>query len=112
MVQLQQVVRIFVGDLGSHGNVCRTRERSPSQLNDAVQDNIERLGGRMAAFFAEQKDPETDGYGRGSKFIPHFLGIDEKLDEFRSNELDVVRTVHDYIGGFKNMAKRSGIYSH
>jgi hypothetical protein len=71
------------------------------QLNSAVRGDIERLRGLTALFLASQKDLEGDGYGRASRFIPQFLGIQKKLDEFREDEPDVVCPFNDYVGGLQ-----------
>jgi hypothetical protein len=82
------------------------------QPNDAVQGDIERMRGLTALIFAAQNNLEGDGCGSASRFIPYFMGIPKKLDEFREDEPGVVCVVHDSIGGLQEHSRRSGIYSH
>jgi hypothetical protein len=76
------------------------------QLNDAVRGDIERLRGLTVLFLAAQKDLEGDGYRSASRTIPHLLGIQKKLDEFREDEPDAVCAVHDYIGGLQEHSEK------
>jgi hypothetical protein len=68
------------------------------QLNDAVRDEIGRLRRLTAVFLAGQKDLEGNDDGSVSRFIPHVLGIQKKLDELREDEPGVVCAVHNSIG--------------
>jgi hypothetical protein len=71
------------------------------QLDEAVRGDIERLRGLTTLFVTAQKELEGDGYGSASRFIPHFLGIQNKLDEFREDEPSVATAVRDYIEGLQ-----------